>query len=55
MTTYARNFAIKAHGEQLYGECPYVVHLDAVAALLEPYGEEAQSISKRGQRHLYSE
>ena len=44
MTKSARNFAIKAHGEQLYGKHPYVVHLDAVAALLAPYGHEAQVV-----------
>lgn len=27
----ARDFAIKAHGEQRYGKHPYVYHLDAVA------------------------
>lgn len=40
----ARTFAVKAHGGQLYGDQPYVVHLDAVADLLAPYGEEAQII-----------
>ncbi len=29
-----RAFAIEAHGTQTYGERPYVVHLDAVAALV---------------------
>lgn len=42
MKNSAREFAITAHGNQLYGSLPYAVHLDAVAALLEPYGEEAQ-------------
>jgi (p)ppGpp synthase/HD superfamily hydrolase len=37
----ARAFAIRAHGNQRYGEHPYVYHLDAVAALLAPYGEQA--------------
>ncbi len=37
----ARTFAIAAHGGQRYGEHPYVHHLDAVAALAQPYGEEA--------------
>lgn len=26
----SRDFAIKAHGTQTYGEHPYVVHLDSV-------------------------
>lgn len=28
---YARNFAALAHGSQLYGDQPYIVHLQAVA------------------------
>lgn len=30
----ARDFAIKAHGDQKYGEHPYIVHLDEVAAIV---------------------
>jgi (p)ppGpp synthase/HD superfamily hydrolase len=41
MQQQARSFAIKAHAEQKYGDHPYSVHLDAVAALAAPYGEEA--------------
>lgn len=40
----AKNFAVKAHGEQKYGELPYVVHLQAVARLLKPYGENAEAL-----------
>jgi guanosine-3',5'-bis(diphosphate) 3'-pyrophosphohydrolase len=40
----ARAFALRAHGEQRYGDEPYAVHLDAVAGLLEPYGAEAQVV-----------
>lgn len=40
----ARAFAIAAHGEQRYGDQPYSVHLDAVAAILTPFGEEAQVV-----------
>jgi guanosine-3',5'-bis(diphosphate) 3'-pyrophosphohydrolase len=40
----ARAFALTAHGEQRYGHQPYAVHLDAVAALLAPFGETAQAI-----------
>ena len=40
----ARAFAIAAHGDQAYGEFPYVHHLDAVAAILAPYGITAQVI-----------
>lgn len=37
----ARLYAVAAHGDQRYGDRPYSFHLDAVAALAEPYGEEA--------------
>lgn len=40
----AREFAIKAHGSQRYGDRPYAFHLDAVASILEPYGATAQII-----------
>lgn len=38
----AREFAIQAHGVQRYGDHPYSVHLDAVAAIVTPFGKEAQ-------------
>jgi (p)ppGpp synthase/HD superfamily hydrolase len=41
MQERARAFAIAAHGEQKYGDEPYVFHLDAVAGLVARYGEEA--------------
>ncbi|MCI5166209.1 MAG: bifunctional (p)ppGpp synthetase/guanosine-3',5'-bis(diphosphate) 3'-pyrophosphohydrolase, partial [Candidatus Electrothrix sp. GM3_4] len=41
----ARRFALKHHGEQKYGEHPYVVHLDAVAELVQQYGELAVVIA----------
>ena len=34
----ARDFAIAAHGEQSYGDKPYVVHLAAVVRILEQFG-----------------
>lgn len=37
----AREMALKAHGDQKYGEKPYSVHLDAVADLCRPFGEDA--------------
>jgi hypothetical protein len=40
----ARAFALAAHGDQRYGSLPYSHHLDAVAALLAPYGEQAQVV-----------
>ncbi len=41
MLKKARQFALCAHGDQLYGELPYSVHLDAVARILKPYGTTA--------------
>jgi guanosine-3',5'-bis(diphosphate) 3'-pyrophosphohydrolase len=40
----ARMFAVTAHDDQRYGDQPYVVHLDAVAGLLAPFGEVNQII-----------
>jgi guanosine-3',5'-bis(diphosphate) 3'-pyrophosphohydrolase len=37
----ARSFAVAAHDTQTYGVHPYSFHLDEVAALAAPYGEEA--------------
>ncbi len=45
MVKAARDFAINAHGDQLYGDEPYVVHLDEVAAIVRPYGELAEIIA----------
>jgi len=33
----ARDYAIKAHGDQRYGDYPYVTHLDAVSAIAAAY------------------
>jgi len=44
MLTTARSFAIAAHGDQKYGDQPYLHHLDAVVEILAPYGTEAQII-----------
>lgn len=45
LVSRAREFAIAAHKEQRYGPHPYLVHLDAVAALVSPFGEEAQIVA----------
>jgi guanosine-3',5'-bis(diphosphate) 3'-pyrophosphohydrolase len=45
MYQQARAFAIAAHGEQTYGDHPYSFHLDAVAAIATPFGEEAVAIA----------
>jgi len=44
MISKAREFAIKKHGDQKYGDKPYLYHLESVVSLLEPYGETAQII-----------
>ncbi|HVL02273.1 MAG TPA: HD domain-containing protein [Dongiaceae bacterium] len=41
----ARNVAVRAHGDQKYGVFPYIVHLDAVAEICQPYGDVAQTIA----------
>ena len=40
----ARAYAVEMHGDQKYGVHPYVHHLDAVATLLRPYGEQARVV-----------
>lgn len=41
MPSNARTFALAAHKNQRYGDHPYAIHLDAVATLLVPFGEDA--------------
>jgi (p)ppGpp synthase/HD superfamily hydrolase len=41
----ARQFAIARHGDQRYGELPYWVHLDRVAAIARDYGDDATVIA----------
>lgn len=41
----AREFAIKAHGDQRYGVKPYVCHLDDVADLVASYGDTFQVVA----------
>lgn len=41
----ARKFAIEAHGDQKYGEHPYVYHLDKVAEIVRPWGDELMAIA----------
>lgn len=40
----ARDFALKAHGDQMYGDHPYVIHLDDVRRILEYYGVTDKAI-----------
>lgn len=44
MADRARDFAIAAHGEQLYGSRPYAFHLEMVASIVAPRGEEAAAV-----------
>lgn len=39
-STVVREFAVKAHASQKYGDHPYSVHLDAVASLVAAWGGE---------------
>lgn len=45
MQQEARAFAVEAHADQQYGEHPYSYHLDQVAELARPYGDEAVVIA----------
>lgn len=40
-----KEFAINAHGNQKYGDQPYIVHLESVAEIVKPYGKSAQIIA----------
>ncbi|QSI78675.1 HD domain-containing protein [Niveibacterium microcysteis] len=44
MTISAREFAIAAHGDQRYGERPYVFHLDRVVENLSEFGPLAETV-----------
>ncbi len=41
----ARDFAVMAHWGQMYGDKPYIVHLDDVANVARPYGELAVTVA----------
>lgn len=45
MNSTAREFAIEAHGDQMYGEFPYSVHLDEVANIAKAYGDVAETVA----------
>lgn len=45
MLKKARAFAIKHHADQLYGEHPYSIHLDAVAKIAQEFGDTAAIIA----------
>lgn len=44
MLDKAKQLAVTAHGDKMYGQEPYSSHLDAVVELLEPYGDVAKAI-----------
>jgi (p)ppGpp synthase/HD superfamily hydrolase len=44
MINKAREFANKAHAQQRYGDLPYMAHVEAVAALLKPFGQDAMVV-----------
>lgn len=41
----AREMAVKAHGDQKYGDAPYSKHLDEVAELVKGFGSTAQVVA----------
>jgi (p)ppGpp synthase/HD superfamily hydrolase len=41
----SRAFAIAAHGDQTYGDAPYVVHLEAVVSIIRQFGYEQPYIN----------
>jgi guanosine-3',5'-bis(diphosphate) 3'-pyrophosphohydrolase len=45
MNSKARQFAIDAHDNQMYGNHPYSHHLDAVALIAKKYGETAETVA----------
>ena len=45
MKEKARSYAIKAHGDQKYGEYPYSAHLDEVAKISAEYGVQAEVVA----------
>ncbi|BCE00088.1 HD domain-containing protein [Marinicellulosiphila megalodicopiae] len=45
MGNKAREFALKAHGDQKYGTFPYSVHLDEVASIAKSYGKTAEAVA----------
>lgn len=45
LVSRARALALKAHGDQKYGEDPYSAHLEAVAALARPFGPWAEALA----------
>ena len=43
MSNKARDFAIKWHGDQMYGDKPYVYHLDQVAEIVSKSNQDRSS------------
>lgn len=53
MTNKAREFAIKWHGDQMYGDKPYVYHLDQVASEVKRLYTDDDSIAQLLQTVAY--
>ena len=49
--TKAREFAMTAHGDQKYGDMPYVAHLDQVASWLPLFGYDDTASSGHGDQY----
>lgn len=47
----ARLYAVRAHGDQRYGDSPYVVHLDAVVSILLRFGHGDHETVAAGYLH----
>jgi (p)ppGpp synthase/HD superfamily hydrolase len=47
----ARRFAVKAHGTQMYGDKPYVAHIDHVVRVLVSFGYSGDHILAAGYLH----
>ena len=45
LVTKARKHAEEAHRDQKYGLCPYLRHLEDVAAIVASHGDEAMAIA----------
>jgi (p)ppGpp synthase/HD superfamily hydrolase len=51
MFIHARDFAMQAHGDQKYGDNPYVYHLDQVAEVLKEFGFNDKELMEAAYLH----
>ena len=47
----ARSFAFRAHGDQKYGDFPYMTHLESVVAILKEFGFTSDVFLAAGYLH----